>query len=171
MFDVNPSVTLDSMVTPKATTTPQIQQALPPHEVTILPSHSKRAKKQTIRVEFLKVNTIGEAFQKWTQVMTLLRKTDCLLMIQHKQDPTMHISPQHPIPLTRAAKLYTQRTELQTQSHQQAKFACVTTITTNRTIAELKRDSPIALCPFMGRNNILNKIKKYKSNKLKARVK
>lgn len=39
-------------------------------------------------------------------------------MIQHVQDPTKHISPHHPIPLAQAAKLYTQMTELQNQSHQ-----------------------------------------------------
>ena len=102
----------------------------------------KRAKTQTIRVEYINVNTIGEALKKWTQVMTLLRETDRSLTIHTVQDQHNSILPQHPIPGSIEVAHYATMTELQNRNRQKPKYASVTTITTNRTIGELKRENP-----------------------------
>ena len=104
IFDVNTSVLPDSTGNLKGTKLPNLPRVSTTHDPTLVPSHGKQAKKQKIQVEFMKVNTIGKAFQKWSQVMTLLRKTDRLLMIQNVQDPTRYISLHHLILLAGAAE-------------------------------------------------------------------
>ena len=94
---------------------------------------------QTLQMDFLQVNTAGEALQKWSQTMKYLREVDNTLIIHHQQDPTLHNLPHQTIPMAARAEPYADMTEQQNRQRTQAKFACVTTIATTRTLEELKR--------------------------------
>ena len=96
-----------------------------------LSPHGKRAKTQTIRVEYISVHTTREAYNKWAQVMTLLREMDRSLTIHPVQDSYKNILPQYPLPATSSGEHYATMTKIQHRNRPKPKFASVTTITTN----------------------------------------
>ena len=81
--------------------------------------------------------------------MTLLQEMDRSLTIHPVQDTHNTILPQHPLPESRAGDHYATMTELQNRNRQKPKFASVTTITTNQTIGELKRENPQFITKLM----------------------
>ena len=114
-----------------------------------LSPHGKRAKTQTICVEYISVHTTGKAYNKWAQVMSLLREMDQSLTIHPLQDSYKPILPQHSLPATSSGEHYATMTKIQHRNRPKTKFASVTTITTNRTIGELKRDNPQFITKLM----------------------
>ena len=75
--------------------------------------------------------------------MKYLQEVKKTLMIHHQQDPMSHNLPHQRIPTAARAAPYAVMTECQNQHRTHTKFACVTTVTTIRTIEELKRRDPL----------------------------
>ena len=98
---------------------------------------------QTLRMDFLQANSAGEALRKWGQTMQYLREVETTLIIHHSTDPKLHILPHQLIPTAALAASYTAMTERPNLRRTHTKFACVSTVTSTRTIEELKRRDPL----------------------------
>ena len=79
-------------------------------------NHGQKTKKQTLRLEFIRVSTVGEAFKKWSQVMKYIRDIDPSMIIHHQQDQSLHTLPHQTVPEASAAKPYAAMLELQNRS-------------------------------------------------------
>ena len=128
------------------------------------PGPGRIGRSQTLRMEFLRVTTEGEAFRKWSQVMAFIREIDPSLIIQHVQDPTKNVIAQSPIPQAQGVGNYALMASVSHRSNNQAKFACVTTIETNRTITEHKRGNPQFIPTLMKFNVFLHQTKLQTAN-------
>ena len=120
---------------------------------TRVPGAGRTGRTQTLRMEFLRVTTEGEAFRKWSQVMAFIREIDPSLIIHHVTDPTKHVIEHTPIPQAQGVGNYASMTPLSHRSNNQAKFACVTTIESNRTITEHKRGNSLFI-PTLTKFNV-----------------
>lgn len=101
--------------------------------------HANRKTLQKIRIDFLNVNNVGEALNKWRQVMETLKTIDPCLVIHHGADISKDITPQNKIPKVSAAAPYAKMSEFKHHKAQKIRYACITTVTTSRPISEYKR--------------------------------
>ena len=118
----------------------------PEHETT---GTGPTLKKQTFRIEFLRVNTIGAAFQKWSKLMSYLRDVDPTMIIYNNQDPTRNLLPNEKIPTGKETSPYATMKDFQNRKGHQAKFACVTTIEMAQSMAQHKRDNALFIPMLM----------------------
>ena len=105
------------------------------------PSNATSMTKQTFRIEFMGVNTIGEAQNKWIQMMKFLREVDPPMIIHNNKDTSLPILPHEQIPPASRVDRFAIMTEIKHRRSHQAKYACVTTIETRETISTHKREN------------------------------
>ena len=100
-------------------------------------SHGIRRAKRKVRFDFLNAKNTVDAYNKWQQILTILRKIDTTTII-HTEEPDVAIHITEPLPTYENIKKYTKIEGIQKRNGD-TKYGCITTITTARPIYEIKK--------------------------------